>query len=109
MRAPPSSHWCFCADGRVVWTIALTRPAKVHEAKSVTHPHKGRVAPAQLGEQASRTAMTDVSPAKLSATKVRVLNASGRGGQAAEVAGAMKDLGFATPTAANDPLYAGAR
>ena len=53
--------------------------------------------------------MTDVAPAKLSDTKVRVLNASGRGGQAADVAGAMKDLGFAAPTAANDPLYAGGK
>ncbi len=53
--------------------------------------------------------MMDVTPAKLSDTKVRVLNASGRGGQAADVAGAMKDLGFAQPTAANDPIYAGAR
>jgi len=51
----------------------------------------------------------DVTPAKLSDTKVRVLNASGRGGQAADVAGAMKDLGFAQPTAANDPVYAGTR
>jgi LytR cell envelope-related transcriptional attenuator len=37
------------------------------------------------------------------------LNASGRGGQAADIAGAMKDLGFAQPTAANDPIYAQAR
>jgi hypothetical protein len=53
--------------------------------------------------------MADVNPAKLADTKVRVLNASGRGGQAGDVAGAMKDLGFAQPTAANDPLYAGTR
>ena len=46
--------------------------------------------------------MADVTPAKLTDTKVRVLNASGRGGQAGDVAGAMKDLGFAQPTAAND-------
>jgi hypothetical protein len=57
----------------------------------------------------SRSAMSDVSPAKLADTKVRVLNASGRGGQAGDVAGAMKDLGFAQPTAANDPIYAGTR
>ena len=31
------------------------------------------------------------------------------GVKVADVAGAMKDLGFAQPTAANDPLYAGAR
>ncbi|MGD1173717.1 envelope integrity protein Cei [Mycobacterium seoulense] len=94
----------------VVWTIALTRPAKVHEVAVCNPPPQAAgSAPAQLGEQVSRSAMIDVTPAKLADTKVRVLNASGRGGQAGDVAGAMKDLGFAQPTAANDPLYAGAR
>ena len=94
----------------VIWTIALTRPAKVHEAAVCNPPPESAgSAPAQLGEQVSRSAMMDVTPAKLADTKVRVLNASGRGGQAGDVAGAMKDLGFAQPTAANDPLYAGTR
>jgi len=94
----------------VVWTAALTRPAKMHEAVVCNPPPQSvRSTPAQLGEPVSRTAMADVTPAKLSDTKVRVLNASGRGGQAGDVAGAMKDLGFAQPTAANDPVYAGTR
>jgi hypothetical protein len=95
----------------VIWTIALTRPAKVHEAVVCNPPPEAAAgsSPAQLGEQVSRSAMMDVTPAKLADTKVRVLNASGRGGQAGDVAGAMKDLGFAQPTAANDPLYAGTR
>jgi hypothetical protein len=94
----------------VIWTVALTRPAKVHEAAVCNPPPQtGGSTPAQLGEQVSRSAMMDVTPAKLADTKVRVLNASGRGGQAGDVAGAMKDLGFAQPTAANDPLYAGTR
>jgi hypothetical protein len=94
----------------VVWTIALTRPAKVREAEVCNPPPQSAgPEPTQLGEQASRTDMMDVTPAKLSDTKVRVLNASGRGGQAADVAGALKDLGFAQPTAANDPIYANAR
>ena len=94
----------------VVWTIALTRPAKVREAELCNPPSQSAgPEPTQLGEQASRTEMMDVTPAKLSDTKVRVLNASGRGGQAADVAGALKDLGFAQPTAANDPIYANAR
>jgi hypothetical protein len=95
----------------VVWMIALTRPVKVREAEvcNPPPPPPAGSTPAQLGEQVSRAAMMDVTPAKLSDTKVRVLNASGRGGQAADVAGAMKDLGFAAPTAANDPIYAGAR
>jgi hypothetical protein len=94
----------------VVWIVALTRPAKVHEAVVCDPPPQpvGSTAP-QLGEQVSRSAMADVTPAKLTDTKVRVLNASGRGGQAADVAGAMKDLGFAQPTAANDLVYAGTR
>jgi hypothetical protein len=95
----------------VVWMIALTRPVKVREAEvcNPPPPQPAGSTPAQLGEQVSRAAMMDVTPAKLSDTKVRVLNASGRGGQAGDVAGAMKDLGFAAPTAANDPIYAGAR
>lgn len=94
----------------VIWTVALTRPAKVHEAAVCNLPPQPTgSASAQLGEQVSRSAMMDVAPAKLADTKVRVLNASGRGGQAGDVAGAMKDLGFAQPTAANDPLYAGTR
>jgi hypothetical protein len=94
----------------VVWVVALTRPAKVREAEACNPPpQQAGSAPAQLGEQMSRSAMIDVTPAKLADTKVRVLNASGRGGQAGDVAGAMKDLGFAQPTAANDPIYAGTR
>ncbi len=94
----------------VAWTVALTRPAKVREAQVCNPPPQPTgSAPAQIGEQMSRSAMADVMPAKLADTKVRVLNASGRGGQAADVAGAMKDLGFAQPTAANDPIYAGTR
>lgn len=53
--------------------------------------------------------MADVAPAVLSETKVHVLNASGRGGQAADIAGALQDLGFAQPSAANDPLYTDTR
>ena len=53
--------------------------------------------------------MTEVMPAKLADTKIRVLNASGQGGQAAEVAAALRDLGFAEPSAANDAIYANTR
>lgn len=94
----------------VAWTVALTRPAKVHQAEACNPPPQtAGSAPAQLGEPASRSEMMDVTPARLSDTKVHVLNASGQGGQAAAVAGALKDLGFAQPTAANDPIYATAR
>lgn len=95
----------------VVWTVALTRRQDVHEAAACNPPPPpaGSTAPAPLGERVSRTDMTDVAPARLSETKVHVLNASGRGGQAADIAGALQDLGFAQPTAANDPVYAGTR
>ena len=94
----------------VIWVIALNRPADVHEA-AVCNAPPAPADPAQpgLGEHVSRTTMTDVAPAKLADTKIRVLNASGQGGQAGEVAGALRDLGFAQPTAANDPLYPNTR
>jgi hypothetical protein len=93
----------------VVWTVALTRPAEVHEA-TVCNPPPEQTGPAQhLGTAVSRSTMINVAPAKLADAKVRVLNASGRGGQAADVSGALRDLGFAQPTAANDPLYAKTR
>ena len=90
----------------LVWTIALTRPPDVHEA-AACNPPPAPTDPAQprLGTPVSRSTMTNVAPSKLADTKIRVLNASGRGGQAADIAGALKDVGFAQPTAANDPIY----
>ena len=94
----------------VVWTVAVTRPPEVHEA-TVCNPPPEQPDPGQprLGTAVSRSTMVNVAPAKLADAKIRVLNASGRGGQAADVASALKDLGFAQPTAANDPIYAHTR
>ena len=96
-----------------VWIVAFTRPADIHHVAACNTPplpaNSNSSAPQQLGEQVSRSEMADVAPAKLAETKVRVLNASGRGGQAADVAGALRDLGFPQPTAANDPVYANTR
>jgi hypothetical protein len=94
----------------IIWTVALTRTSNTHEA-AACNPPPGRSDPSQptLGEPISRTAMTEVAPAKLADTKVRVLNASGQGGQASDVAGSMRDLGFGQPNAANDPVYEGTR
>lgn len=91
----------------IVWIVALTRPSAVHQI-TACNPPPGRSDPSQptLGEQVSPTNMKDVAPAKLADANVRVLNASGQGGQAAAVAGALRDLGFGRPTAENDPLYA---
>jgi hypothetical protein len=96
----------------VVWVMALNQPVDVHEAAACNPPPPAAdpTAPAlQLGEQLSRSTMTEVTPAKLADTKIRVLNASGQGGQAAEVAGELRDLGYAEPAAANDTVYANAR
>ncbi|HEY7054141.1 MAG TPA: envelope integrity protein Cei [Mycobacterium sp.] len=91
----------------IIWVIALTRPSNVHEAMAC-NPPPGPSDPSQptLGEQIPRTTMTDVAPAKLADVKVKVLNASGQGGQAGDIAGSLRDLGFGQPSAANDPLYA---
>jgi LytR cell envelope-related transcriptional attenuator len=96
----------------LVWVTALSQPPDVREATvcNAPPPAADPTVPApQLGDQVTRADMTDVTPAKLADTRIKVLNASGQGGQAAEVAGELRDLGFADPAAANDPLYANAR
>ena len=96
----------------LVWVMALSQPPDVREATvcNAPPPAADPTVPApQLGDQVTRADMTDVTPAKLADTKIKVLNASGQGGQAAEVAGELRDLGFADPAAANDPVYANAR
>ena len=92
------------------WAFVITRPVSVGEAAACNAPPTPTdPAAPKLGERTSGSALIDVAPAKLADTKIRVLNASGQGGQAGEVAGALRDLGFAAPTAANDPIYAGTR
>lgn len=94
----------------VVWAFVLTRPVEMREAAACNPPPPPADPGAPtLGEQISHASMLDVAPAKLVDTKIRVLNASGQGGQAGEVAGALRDVGFAQPTAANDPIYASTR
>ena len=96
----------------LVWVMALSRPPDVREATvcNAPPPAADPTVPApQLGDQVTRADMTDVTPAKLADTKIKVLNASGQGGQAAEVAGELRDLGFAEPAAANDTIYVNAR
>jgi hypothetical protein len=96
----------------MVWVMALSQPPDIREATvcNAPPPPADPSAPAlQLGEQVTRADMTEVTPAKLADAKIRVLNASGQGGQAAEVAGELRDLGFAEPAAANDTVYANTR
>ncbi len=84
----------------VMWTLAARPQMSAGRSQPASAAGEGCT---NLGEQVSRADMTDVAPQKLS-DQVRVLNASGRGGQAAGSA-----IGFAQPTAANDPIYAGTR
>ncbi|OLP00359.1 hypothetical protein BVU76_20870 [Mycolicibacterium porcinum] len=94
----------------IVWIIALNQPTDVHEATVCNNPPPATdPAAPKLGEQVANSAMTEVTPAPLAETRIRVLNASGQGGQAGEVAGALRDLGFAQPEAANDPIYSTTR
>jgi hypothetical protein len=94
----------------LVWAFALSRPADIRDAAACNPPPApSDPAAPTLGERVPASSMVDVAPAKLAETKIRVLNAGGQGGQAGEVAGALRDLGFAAPTAANDPIYAGSR
>lgn len=96
----------------MVWVMALSQPPDVQEATicNAPPPPADPSAPATaLGEQVTRADMTDVTPARLADTKIKVLNASGQGGQAAEVAGELRDLGFNEPAAANDTVYVNAR
>lgn len=94
----------------VIWTIALTRSDETSEVAVCNSPPQSSAADRPpLGDQVTPSTLVEVSPADLATTNVRVLNASGRGGQAGEIGGALRDLGFSQPTAANDPIYASER
>jgi hypothetical protein len=94
----------------VVWVIAFNQPVEVEQAAACNPPPAPTDASqTALGERVTASTMTDVVPAKLADTKIKVLNASGQGGQAGEVAGALRDLGFTQPEAANDTVYANTR
>ncbi|MBS9532026.1 envelope integrity protein Cei [Mycobacterium sp. M1] len=101
---------CLALLTGAVWVVALTRPPDVHEI-AACNPPPAPTGPDQprLGAQVPRTALASTTPAKLAEVKATVLNATGRAGQAADVADAMRDDGFAQPAAANDPVYDGAR
>jgi hypothetical protein len=93
-----------------VWVVAFNQPSDVQQAAACNPPPAATDATqTALGAQVSAATMTDVTPAKLADTKIRVLNASGQGGQASEVAGSLRDLGYAPPTAGNDTVYENTR
>ncbi|MBO0676976.1 envelope integrity protein Cei [Mycolicibacterium sp. S2-37] len=96
----------------VVWLIALNQQPDIPAAAVCNQPPPAPATgppPPPLGKQIPREEMAGIMPAKLVDTRIRVLNASGQGGQAGEVAGELRDLGFESPEAANDPIYSTVR
>ncbi|KAB7758201.1 hypothetical protein A5630_02765 [Mycolicibacterium mucogenicum] len=94
----------------IAWLVVANQPAEIHQAITC-NPPPAPTDPNQpkLGDEVSQSSMVNVVPAKLADTKIKVLNASGQGGQASEVAGELRDLGFGQPAASNDPVYASTR
>lgn len=88
------------------WASALTREAPVKEATACNSPAQQTEPGApSIGTPVSRSSLASTSPATLSDVKVRVLNANGQAGQAGEISTSLRDLGFGSPTADNDPFY----
>ncbi|WP_078326842.1 envelope integrity protein Cei [Mycobacteroides salmoniphilum] len=89
-----------------VWASALTREAPVKEATACNPPaQQTEPGSGTLGKPVSRSALSGTTPATLNDVKARVLNANGQAGQAGDVSTALRDLGFPSPTADNDPFY----
>lgn len=92
--------------------VTPTEPAVDPGAAGATPPPAGQPTPAQptptLGEVLPASALDSVDPLPPDAVRVRVLNASGRRGQATLAAAVLTDdLGFAPASEpADDPLYA---
>ncbi|WP_137724760.1 envelope integrity protein Cei [Prescottella subtropica] len=98
--------------GITLWVRILTHTeaaATTVDCNAPTMPTApGVPAPQPLGEVVGRRTLLDVQPAPLSATAVRVFNANGERGQAADVATQLRDYGFASAPdvqAGNDPVY----
>lgn len=98
--------------GGILWTTILTADAELSETVACNPPQASSdpsaPAPMPLGSVVDRTTLLDVEPAALASTKVRVFNANGESGQAAQVAAQLKDYGFASAPdvqVGNDPVY----
>ncbi|BAX98275.1 hypothetical protein BKG83_20360 [Mycobacteroides chelonae] len=89
-----------------VWASALTREAPVKEATACNPPaQQTEPGSGTIGKPVSRSSLSGTSPAMLNDVKARVLNANGQAGQAGDVSATLRDLGFPSPTADNDPFY----
>lgn len=98
--------------GSVLWIRILSAESKVSDTVACNVPQPSSdpaaAAPLPLGKVVDRTTLLDVEPAPLSATKVRVFNANGEHGQAAQVAAQLSEYGFASAPdvqVGNDPVY----
>ena len=97
----------------ITWAVALShRSDSVADTACNLPPADGTGPdgqPAQLlGTRADGSIMRNSTPAPLWATPVRVFNANGQSGQAAQVAAQLSDMGFAPAPdnqVANDPVY----
>jgi hypothetical protein len=98
--------------GAAVWVNILTTTETGTDAVACNAPQPASdpaaPAAAEPGSVVDASVVTDTQPAPLSATRVRVFNANGQGGQAAEIAADLSDFGFASAPdvqVGNDPVY----
>ena len=98
--------------GAAVWIRVLTATETSTDAVACNAPQApsdpAAPAPAEPGTKVDATVVTDTQPTPLANTRVRVFNANGQGGQAAEIAADLSDFGFASAPdvqVGNDPVY----
>lgn len=100
--------------GGLVWfriltkPVALSAPVVCNVPTVSASPEPGAPDPQPLGQPVPATTLLDVEPAPLAATRVRVFNANGERGQAADVASQLSDYGFGSAPdvqSGNDPVY----
>lgn len=101
--------------GTVLWVRILTKDEEVSAAVTCNLPQPvaepadpNAPAPQPLGKKMDPATLLDVEPATLAATKVRVYNANGERGQAAQVAAQLSGYGYASAPdvqVGNDPVY----
>ncbi|AQA23412.1 lytR cell envelope-related transcriptional attenuator family protein [Rhodococcus sp. MTM3W5.2] len=101
--------------GSVLWVRILTKDEEVSAAVTCNLPRPASQsadpndpAPQPLGQKMDPTTLMDVEPTTLAATRVRVFNANGERGQAAQVAAQLSEYGYASAPdvqVGNDPVY----
>ncbi|MFI9511154.1 envelope integrity protein Cei [Nocardia sp. NPDC052566] len=96
----------------IVWFKAFLTHDTSHSAMACNSPTPATdpksPQPAPLGQRVGQSRLKDVDPTPLAQSKVRVLNANNKAGQATHIASALGDLGFASAPGVqygNDPVY----